>query len=220
LDRGPRIDSYEWSGGREAMLRWGPEGGPIVLASPPLFEEANRFRSVLTATMRALAAKGIGGAVPDLPGTGESVVPTRDARLPNWRAAFAAAAESLPGPVHVLAIRGGTLVDGDARAVSRWTLSPVEGSTLVRELRRARGLSAEGLYAGNELADDLLIALETAEPTITGPVRVVRSTTDPRPADLKVAFEPPWRAAEPRRDDALAQALAADIAEWITSCES
>ena len=200
------------------MLRWGPEDGPAVLASPPLFEEANRFRSVLTATMRALAAKGIAGAVPDLPGTGESLIPTRDARLPDWRAAFAAAAASLTGPVHVLAIRGGALVDGDAQAVSRWYLSPVEGIALVRELQRTRGLSGNDLYAGNELADDLLTALEMAEPTIIGPVRFVRSATDPRPADLNLDFDPPWRAAEPRRDDALARMLATDIAERIARC--
>ena len=200
------------------MLRWGPGDGPTVIASPPLFEEANRFRSVLTATMRALAAKGIGGAVPDLSGTGESLIATRDARLPDWRAAFAAAAALLPKRVHVLAVRGGVLVDGEADAASRWYLSPVEGGALVRELRRARGLSVDDLYVGNELADDLLIALEMAEPTIVGPMRVVRSTTDPRPADLKIAFEPPWRAAEPRGDDALARTLAADIADWIARC--
>ena len=38
---GPRFDRYEWAGGREAMLRFGPDAGPLVVAVLPLFEEAN-----------------------------------------------------------------------------------------------------------------------------------------------------------------------------------
>jgi hypothetical protein len=41
---GLRFDTYDWTGGREAMLRFGPDTGPIVIAALPLFEEVNRTR--------------------------------------------------------------------------------------------------------------------------------------------------------------------------------
>ena len=53
----PRIDSYAWSGGREAMLRWGPDGGPVVIAALPLLEEANRTRAFVVTILRALAKR-------------------------------------------------------------------------------------------------------------------------------------------------------------------
>ena len=87
---GPRFDRYDWAGGREAMLRFGPDAGPRVVAVLPLFEEANRTRAFLVAMLRALAGHGIGSILPDLPGTGESVVETRDLRLADLRQAFAA----------------------------------------------------------------------------------------------------------------------------------
>jgi thioredoxin reductase len=39
------IDRYDWAGGSEAMLRFGPATGPIVVLALPLFEEANRTRT-------------------------------------------------------------------------------------------------------------------------------------------------------------------------------
>ncbi|MEG8052367.1 hypothetical protein QP185_02180 [Sphingomonas aerolata] len=59
------------------MLRFGPDAGPRVIAVLPLFEEANRTRAFLVETLRALAGRGIGSILPDLPGTGEC---GRDAR--------------------------------------------------------------------------------------------------------------------------------------------
>ena len=58
------IDHYDWAGGREAMLRFGPAGGPVVVAALPLFEEANRTRSFVVTILRLLAARGIAGALP------------------------------------------------------------------------------------------------------------------------------------------------------------
>ena len=86
----PRIESYAWRGGREAMLRFGPDCGPVVTLALPLFEEANRTRAFAVDLLRVLAAQGIGGVLPELPGQGESEVPPERARLCNWRAAFAA----------------------------------------------------------------------------------------------------------------------------------
>ncbi|RYD50253.1 MAG: hypothetical protein EOP60_12200, partial [Sphingomonadales bacterium] len=59
------IDHYDWAGGREAMLRFGPATGPVVIAALPLFEEANRTRTFVVTLLRALAERGIAGALPD-----------------------------------------------------------------------------------------------------------------------------------------------------------
>src|ERR1700741_3511005 len=73
-ESGRVIDHYDWAGGREAMLRFGPDTGPVVIAVIPLFEEANRTRAFIVTILRALAGLGIASAVPDLPGTGESLM--------------------------------------------------------------------------------------------------------------------------------------------------
>lgn len=218
MDAGPRIDSYLWAGGREAMLRWGPENVPVVVVALALFGEANRTRATLTAMLHVLAMQGIAGAIPDLPGTGESLIQTADARLADWRAAFAAATAALPGPVHVVAVRGGALAVGEANAASRWYLSPQNGNSAVRELRRLQALGQDESFGGNDLSDDLLSALQIAEVSTQSPLRVIRLTGDPRPTDALIAMPPPWRTAEPHRDDALAKLLADDVAQWIARC--
>ncbi len=58
------IDYYDWPGGREAMLRFGPADGPVVLVAMPFWEEANRTRSLVVAMLRRLADQGIGGRCP------------------------------------------------------------------------------------------------------------------------------------------------------------
>jgi len=212
---GLRLSHYDWPGGREAMLRLGPDTGPTVIAALPLFEEANRTRAALIDVLRRLAAMGIGGALPDLPGTGESLVETRDATLVEWRAAFAAAAATLPGPVHVMAWRGGALVDAEAEVASRWQLAPMTGEAVVRELRRVKVAGDSEGYAGNLISDTMLEQLATAA---LAPARMVRLATDPRPAETHLTGTPLWRASEPGTDPALQAAIADDIAGWITRC--
>lgn len=199
----------------------------------PLFEEANRTRAFAVRLLRLMAARGIGGALPDLPGQGESLVATEAARLEDWRAAFAAAVASLSGPVHVVAIRGGALVDTLAAATSRWHFSPAAGDALVRELLRTRAVAGGAPeldlldpddevspveLAGNRLSRPLLRALHVAERIPYGPVRTVRLESDPAAADLKLAGAPLWRRTEPGDDPALAEALADDLAAWIAAC--
>jgi hypothetical protein len=200
------------------MLHFGPAGAPTVLAAPALFEEANRTRAMLVDVLRRLAAQGIASALPDLPGQNESIVPTEHARLTDWRQAFAAAADALSGPVHVVAWRGGALLDGQVEAASRWYLSPVGGAALVRDLRRTAQAAGSDDFAGNILADAMLTELAAAEPSIAEPLRVVRLESDPRAADRKLAAAPPWRASEPGTDAALQAALAQDIADWVRAC--
>lgn len=215
----PRFDYYDWPGGREAMLRLGMDDAPAVIVALPLFEEANRTRASVVSVLRRLAARGIASALPDLPGTNDSLVPTHDATLTAWRAAFAAAAATLPKPVHVVAWRGGALVDAEAEVASRWHLSPVSGADTLRELRRVRAASGGALYAGNRLRDVMLAELEGAEflPR-SAHLRTVRLDTDRRPADHKRSGRPLWRSVEPGNDPVLETALADDIAAWIMRC--
>ncbi len=222
------IDWYDWAGGREAMMRFGPSAGPVVILALPPFEEANRTRTFAATLLRLLKERGIGGAIPDLPGTGESLVATGDATLAAWRAAYAAAAAHLGRP-HSLAVRGGVLLDTDADVAGRWHFAPQNGDMLVRELLRTRAMSDEGkleidladagddgpavALAGNLIARPTLRALNAAKRIEAA--RTVRLATEAAAADLKVEAVPLWRRAEPDNDEALASRLADDVAGWI-----
>lgn len=224
------IDDYAWRGGREAMLRFGPTGAPVVIAAGALFEEANRTRALLAAVLRGLAGRGVASVLPDLPGSGDSLVATEAARLADWREAYAAAAAAA-GAGFSVALRGGALVDG---AVGRrWRLAPVDGAALVRDMTRARIAAAKesgGRFdpatlappgpavelAGNRVARALIAELAQAVPT--GAARVVRLAGDAAPADRRVDGAALWRRAEPGMDAALAAALADDIANWVHAC--
>lgn len=185
-----------------------------------MFEEANRTRAAMCGVLRLLAARGIGGALPDLPGTNESLIDTADATLADWRAAFAAAAAGLPapvvGPVFGMAWRGGALVDTGAALAGRWHLSPLAGAAQRRELDRLRHVGGGDDYAGNRLSARLLAELDDAAPA--APARVARLASDPLPCDRRLPGPPLWRASEPGTDEALQRAIADDIAAWIASC--
>lgn len=226
---------YDWAGGREAMIRFGPATGPVVMLALPLFEEANRTRTFAVGLLRKLADKGIGGMLPDLPGQNESPVATEHAMLAGWRSAFAAAAASAGRPVHSLTIRGGSLVDHDADVASRWQLAPAKGEALIRELFRTAKAAGEPIdivldawsdeggpvtIAGNRIGRPMLRDLNAADCVREGSVRVVRLDTDPAVADRKLAGAPLWRRSEPGDDPALAALLADDIADWIVTCAS
>lgn len=229
------IDYYDWPGGREAMLRFGPSDGPAVLLAMPFWEEANRTRGVAVAMLRRLAWHGIGGALPDWPGTGESVIDTEQASVMQWRDAHQAAAEALGDRrVYGVSIRGGTLIDGFALLSGRWHMAPMTGEAVLRDvirLRAAAGLRGDehGLFgaespvriAGNRVSPHFLAGLAGIMPFDQAgtPRRVVRLGHDRAPADRSIDAVPPWRRAEPMADADLAATLADDIAEWIAACE-
>ncbi|MCP3734461.1 hypothetical protein M9979_06165 [Sphingomonas sp. RP10(2022)] len=235
----PHIDHYDWSGGREALLRFGPDTGPVVVAALPLFEEANRTRTFTVGLLRALADRGIAGLLPDVPGQGESLTPLADLTILR----MAEALEAVTGACHeagrrtyALGIRSGTLLDYCALHSGRWHFAPQRGDDLLRELHRIwRAAGHHGdrdamIYgdadpveiAGNLLSTDLLSSLSAATPFDRpgSPRRVVRLASDPAPADRKIDVAPLWRRSEPGDDITLAQILADDIAEWIATCEA
>ena len=229
------IDHYDWPGGREAMLRFGPATGPLVIAAMPLFEEANRTRAFMVSILRTLGERGIAGVLPDLPGTGESLTDTQNIRITDWINSFSSASAQLQSErssVHGIAIRGGTLLDADADLASRWHFAPVSGESLVRDLLRTRlsGTGGKNIddplelagrpveLAGNVLSSALLAQLKAAEPGGVQPLRTVRLDSDTQPADRKVPGSPLWRRSEPGNDPVLAHLLADDIAAWIATC--
>lgn len=216
------------------MLRFGPDTGPIVVVALPLFEEANRTRAFAVTILRALAERGIAGALPDLPGQGESLLPTQQTDLDKLRAGFAAATAALARPIFTLALRSGALLDSDAAVTGRYHLSPMTGADLRRELVRARQASARESgepfdpasidtatapveLAGNLIAPALLAELATATPSSQA-TRTVRLATEAKPADHKLPGSPLWRRAEPDNDPAFAALVADDIAQWIATC--
>jgi hypothetical protein len=241
------ISHYDWAGGREAVLRFGPAEGPVVVAALPLLEEANRTRAFTVTILRALAERGVAGALPDLPGTGESLVPTEAVNVLQLQDAFGAAVEAIGTEgrhCYAMGMRSGALLDALALVHGRWHLAPQDGPPLLRELTRTKQAElgpgkklAEYWYLDSTLPDDvedppveiagnlvnpnLLIDLsvKTCFDAPEIPLRTVRLETDPKPADRKIDAAPLWRRAEPDNDPALAETLADDIAAWVRQCE-
>lgn len=218
------------------MLRFGPATGPVVVVALPLFEEANRTRAFAVTVLRALADHGIAGALPDLPGQGESLLPTHKTTITKMREAFEGSVNHLARPAFALGIRSGALLDTFALVQGRWHLSPMSGADLLRELVRTRQASARESgetfdpstlgtdlaappveLAGNLVSHQLLSELSGVSP-MTGVARTVRIQTEAKPADAKLLGSPLWRRAEPDNDPAFAQAVADDIAQWIATC--
>jgi hypothetical protein len=225
------IDHYDWAGGREAMLRFGPDTGPVVVAALPLFEEANRTRGFVVTILRLLADRGIAGALPDLPGQGESLIPLETVTIMQMRDAWQAAVDRFERPAYALGIRSGALLDTLALINARWHFAPQDGADLLRELKRIRQASGDSWWAaeevteigGSRLSIDLLAELTSISPFNEADLvslRTVRLESDAKPADLKVPATPLWRRAEPDNDPALAALLADDIAAWVRACES
>jgi hypothetical protein len=195
-----------------------------LLIVPPLFAEMNRTRRLLAQTMRALDGHGIDAMLPDLPGTNESLQPFFGQSLHGWRTAMARAAQGFAA-THVLAVRGGALIFPNA--LPGWVLEPLMGSAILRQMLRARVLSAreagrhedsagllelgrsEGvMLAGYDLGPALIAGLESARPLDEGQREI-------RQAELGGGAL--WLRAEPGDDPAQAARLAAIVAEGIAA---
>ena len=212
--RTPR--TYEW------MMRIGDPRTPPILFVPPLFEELNRTRALIAATGRALALEGHCAWLPDLGGTGESLLPLAETTWDDWRHDVTAAAEHVTEasgrrPL-VAAIRGGALLDDAAAGDCWWRFAPVAGASLARDLDRA-SLGGGAEWAGyHQAAPALRQALAAAKPAELQPLRTVRLATDAGPADAKLEGPALWRRSEPGASAELAAGLARDIGEWRRAC--
>lgn len=212
-----RYDSYFVDGQAEWLMRIGPDDGPALLFIPPLFEEMNRTRALLAATMRDLATRGFGCWLPDLPGTGESERPLATCGWDDWTAAMRAVAE-LVKPRLIASFRGGALLDGGLGA-EVWRLSPATGASLLRDLSRS-GLVTGEAHAGYELSEALASGLTSAIFEDEKTCRTVRLSGDAKPADARLDGPALWRRSEPGDSPELAVAIAADIAAWVKRCDT
>lgn len=210
---------FESAGRQEWLMRIGPEDGPAILFVPPLFEEMNRTRALLAGTMRLLAAQGFGCWLPDLIGTGESERALDEVAWSDWRhdvtAASAHVVEKAGKPL-VASLRGGALLDDAAGARGWWRFAPADGLALQRDMVRAGLAGVE--WAGYAPGDPLKAGLAGATPAEVAPLRTVRLATDAQEADLKLDGPALWRRSEPGTSEALAEALAADLAAWSRAC--
>jgi len=221
----------------------GGRGGPQLLVLPPLFEEMNRTRRLLAELGRRVAELGIGSWLPDLPGTGDSELPTRAMDLPLWRASVHALSEVIDAStshgVHIFAVRGGALLSDVPAARSRYLLAPAaSGERLLRELLRAR--AAADQERGSPVAPAELeerLSRETVEltgypvtPALATQLRAAKlpelatatrtASLSDGGADRRFDGPPVWRQAEPVAAASLAAEIADDIAQWIAACGS
>lgn len=217
----------------EYLLRIDPAGQhrATILIVPPLFEEANRLRRTLVLAMRALAEKGFAAVLPDLPGQNDSLVALADVDLARWRDSLAETATGIDGRIIVASVRGGALIDHRVEAAAWWRLAPVGGASLLRTLMRSRvsadreagltssleSLQADAkiaplLLAGNRLSPAMVAQLGASEPQAVEPLRSIGLGAE------GIAGTPLWLRAEPGEDAAMAEAIAADLAAWSTTC--
>ena len=218
-DAGLAFARFDSGGRQEWLMRIGAENGTPILFVPPLFEEMNRTRALLAAVMRRLAAQGFGCWLPDLSGTGESERALGDVAWADWRhdvtAAAAHIAEKAGKPL-IASLRGGVLVDDKAAARGWWRFAPADGLKLQRDMVRAGLAGVE--WAGYAPSDALKAGLAGATAADVAPLRTVRLDTDAQPADFKLDGPALWRRSEPGTSDELAEALAADLADWSRAC--
>jgi len=214
--RGPHVLAYADG---EFMLAYGSRNGPQLLVLQPLFEEMNRCRAMIAGLCRALAGRGVGCWLPDLPGTGESLRALDTVAWADWLAAVEAAVATARDATGiapaVLAIRGGALLD-DRAGSRRLRLAPTTGRSLLSDLRRS-ALASGGdpaHPAGYTVPPALAEALGAATPSVEGDIRTLRLASDDRPADHRIEGTPLWRRPEPTTDRDMEFVLASEISSW------
>lgn len=223
------IGRYRWRGGEEHYLSFGDGASITLLVLPALFEEANRMRRFTVSLMRALADRGIGTILPDLPGAGDSECNIAEVKMSDWQDAVDAVGQIGSKPFGTVAIRGGSLLDGASGC--GWRLAPDSGDRLLRDMVRATALS-QGTVAseidriartepmrlvGNLISPALYTALAGASPA-NGNYRTARLEDDSADRDVTLTGSKLWRAAEPGHDDGLVMSAAADIGAWVQTC--
>lgn len=209
----------------------------LLCLIPPLFGEANRMRRLLVSVMRHLAdVHQIASILPDLPGTMDSETPLAQVVFGDWQQALIAAGSQC-GPIsHSAAIRAGAALDAVFSDIPRWRLSPTAPAQQLRTLARAEiatlredGKAAPALsdiltrgraygltLAGYAMRPDMIAALMDHSSLNDKADRIIRLAGDSKLADAVLQGPPLWLRAEPGDAPELAEAIAADIARWMS----
>lgn len=170
--------------------------------------------------LHRLDLSGIDGILPDLPGCNDSLEPLDQQTFAHWQTAVVAAMAHFR-PTHVLAIRGGALLD--TGNLPGWRFAPVNGRAVLRSMLRARTIA--GKEAGADETLESLQAVARCDGIELAGWRMnahfftqLEQATFPqvtRLADLGLADvggSGLWLRAEPDEDPEQADALAAIIA--------
>lgn len=223
--------TYQYAGQDEYALCFAADAPRRILVIPPMFDEMNRVRRMLVQAMRDLGERGVGTMLIDLPGCNESAAPLEAQSLSTWRDAVAAAAAALRA-THVMAVRGGALVDDGVAPLPHWRLAPAKGASLLKMMIRTR--IAGDREAGRIFSEaDLLSAAQSAPielaGNLLGPAMVAQlgkaiAVNLPdcivRTPGLDIEGTPLWLRAEPQDDAAMSAAIAADVESWSARCGS
>ena len=221
----PRFWLYDSLDFGNPIMSHGPETGPQLLIVPPLFEELNRTRKLLSDIMRRLAEGGIGSHLPDLPGTGESEHPLELFEWTDWRHAVGNVADQCNATA-IFSFRGGCLLDEVVREKPIFRFSPVDGKRLIRDLIRSRSITDAEFdsdaqkavfetgptnLGGYPVRPELARAVRDAAPATIDDITTIRLETEYGDADWKVSGPALWRRAEPSGAPELTDGLAAVI---------
>ncbi len=196
-----------------------------LLIIPALFDEANRMRRFTVEVMRRLDGAGIDCFLPDLPGCNESLQGLAGLTSVDWSDAMQAAAAHF-GATHLLAIRGGGLIHPGG--LPGWHYGPVKGSSILRQMLRARILSSREAGRGESQEQLLEMGIEAGlelggYQLSAGMLRDLQAIVVPDGVGLTVVEQemiggsPLWLRAEPDEDRAQADALAAVISIGISA---
>ncbi|QTD56458.1 hypothetical protein [Parasphingorhabdus cellanae] len=227
---------YHFEGHDELCLRAGVGHPTTILIIPPLFDEMNRMRRMLVDMMRLLNERGIGSALPDLPGMNESLFPQEQTNLMICRQALVECFATLPKCRHIASFRSGCLIDDFTDSAEKWRLSPVKGLKLLRMMMRARiasdkeaGLSTDMTQlaveaeqghvnlAGNHISSTLFSELQDAAPEPSDIIRTAVLENNASAANVRLAGSALWLRAEPGDDMLLSGAIATDLTSWIAA---
>lgn len=191
-----------------------------LLVIPPLFDEANKFRRQLVEIMRRLDLSGIDSVLPDLPGTGDSLLPHAEVTLAGLRKAAQAACEDFR-ITHCFCVRTGAMYSPSS--LPGWRYAPIAGRNSLRSLLRARTLAAQERGESETTADleaqgkasGLVAGGWHIGPELFAALGAEKLPHTPQMVDIDhetVGGSPLWLRAEPDEDPEQADALAAIMA--------
>lgn len=220
---------YSHNGHNEAMLTAIPaEKQYHILLIPPLFAEMNKMRHTLVQTMRRLANKNIASTLPDLPGCNESLQKLSDQSMSSWRTALEIIVEH-HNITHIVAVRGGCLIDDIAANKPHFRLNSVNGANIIKTMMRSKLIAIK--ESGREENLDNLARLASQSGTeLAGyelSAALYNDLKDAIPSDIEnltenkigeqVEGKSLWMRAEPEYDEKMMQSLADVLAIWCRS---